>query len=128
MSKNHSIYVVLIVILLIMIASFVNNKNNENNQNTNEKNRVEDIEQIEPLSKKHAINILKAEYGDYILASEDDIKIKGDEYIIDVSVYIEDDEPHEDLGEHEHEQSLGVHKINMYTGKLIIPDESTENK
>ncbi|MBO3443311.1 hypothetical protein [Clostridium sp. CCUG 7971] len=125
MSKKHSIYVVLIVILLIMIASFVNNKNNENNENTNEKNRAEDIE---PLSKKHAINILKAEYGDYILANEDDIKIKGDEYIIDVSVYIEDDEPHEDLGEHEHEQSLGVHKINMYTGELIIPDESTENK
>lgn len=125
MIKKHSIYVVLIVILLIMIASFVNNKNNEN---TNEKNRVEDIEQIDPLSKMHAINILKAEYGDYISVNEDDIKIKGDEYIIDVSVYIEDDEPHEDLGEHEHEQSLGVHKINMYTGELIIPDESTESK
>ncbi|WP_042271458.1 hypothetical protein [Faecalimicrobium dakarense] len=123
--KKKIIISILIIVSIIEVALFLKNKEN-NDKKLNNTDKF--TQKIEPLSKKHAINILKSEYGDYISVSEDDIKIKGDEYIIDVSVYIEDDEPHEDLGDHEHEQSLGVHKINMYTGALTMPDESKESK
>lgn len=123
--KNKIIISILIIVPIIGSSLlFVSKKDNDEKVNS-----TESLQQnIEPLSKSHAINILKAEYGDFISIDEDDIQIKGDEYIIDVSISMEDEEPHEDLGEHEHEQSLGVHKINMYTGKLIMPDENIENK
>lgn len=123
--KKKIIISILIIVSIIGVVLFSTNKKD----NDKELNNTEKLTQkIDPISKRHVINILKAEYGDFISVNEDDIKIKGNEYIIDVSVLIEDDEPHEDLDEHEHEQSLGIHKINMYTGELIIPDESTENK
>lgn len=123
--KKKIIISTLIIVLIIGAVLFLKNKK-DNNKKVNATEKF--TQKIDPISKRHAINILKAEYGDFISVNEDDIKIEGDEYVIDVFISIEDEEPHGDSGEHEHKQSLGIHRINMYTGELIIPDENPENK
>ena len=77
-----------------------------------------DKKDINPISKSTVINILKAEYGDNILVKDEDIKLLGDLYFVDVYVEVEDsnDEGHE---AHTHRQSLGTQKIDKYTGEII---------
>lgn len=81
-----------------------------------------DKKSITPISKSTVLNILKAEYGDNILVKNEDIKLIGDLYFVDVYVEIEDSEEKEDNENHEtqiHRQSLGTKKIDKYTGEII---------
>lgn len=71
---------------------------------------------LNPISKEHVIKILESEYGDNISVSTEDIKTIKDEYIVEVYVLLEDSEGTE---KHIHKQSLGKHRINMYTGEII---------
>ncbi len=97
---------------LLMIGC--NNKEEQYNSNS-----YKEMD-INPISKETVISILRAEYGDGVVVSEDDIKTEGDNYIVDVLVEIEDNEEHDEYTDiHIHTQSLGIHKINMYTGKIV---------
>lgn len=122
MSKK---YMTLIIVTISMaIISIGCNKSNI----SNEYNKTIPIDhKSNPISKENALNVLKSEYGDMITTKTEDIQQKGNEYIVDVYVdlYIEptiDDPEHDESKEHEHGESIGVHKINIYTGELIKPE------
>ena len=110
--------IIRISLLSIMIFSLIVGCNKSKfNDNTNS-NSI-DKKEINPISKSTVINILKAEYGENILINNDDIKLIGNLYFVDVYVEVEDsdDEGHET---HIHRQSLGTQKVDKYTGELII--------
>lgn len=110
-----------ISLLSIMIFSFIVGCNKGKPNDTTSSNSI-DKKEINPISKSTVINILKAEYGDNILIKDEDIKLIGDLYFVDVYVEIEDSEENEENESHEthiHRQSLGTQKIDKYTGELI---------
>lgn len=75
---------------------------------------------ISPISKETVINILKAEYGDNVSVKNEDIRLIGDLYFIDLYVDVEDSEDNDDNHEtHIHRQSLGTQKIDKYTGEFV---------
>ncbi len=105
-----------IIVFLFIVGCNKSEANNVTNLNSIDK------KSINPISKSTAINILKAEYGDNILVEDEDIKLIGDLYFIDVYVEIEDSEENEDNESHEthtHRQSLGTKKIDKYTGEIV---------
>lgn len=110
-----------ISLLSIIIFSFITGCNKEKENDIISSN-VMDNKEINPISKSTVLNILKAEYGDNILVKDEDIKLIGNLYFVDVYVEIEDSEDQEDKENHEthiHRQSLGTQKIDKYTGELI---------
>jgi len=75
-----------------------------------------DKKEIEPISKENALKVLKATYGDGVSNTEEDIKQVGNNYEVKVNVSREEKD---DEGEfHYHEQDMGTHKIDIYTGEI----------
>lgn len=101
-----------IIILFVIIFSLNRDENQKDEISSKE---VSQTTNVEPISKEIALKVIKAEYGDKVINTEKDIKQEGNEYVVDVRVRIEDDEG-EDA--HIHEQSVGKHKINIYTGEI----------
>lgn len=116
MSKKFVTLVILII--SVSIISIGCSKNDENiEKNISHK--------ANPISKENALNVLRSEYGGMVVTTENDIKQDGENYIVDV--YIEptvDEEEHNESDEHDHKESIGVHKINIYTGELTKPDNN----
>ena len=116
MNKKYIIIITIIIIFLVIsIILKIQNKDIENYN-------LKVLENIKPISKETAIKILKSEYGDLLDINKNDIKKVGDEYIIEVFVSIEDDEDskhnHNTDEKHTHRSSIGICKINIYTGEL----------
>lgn len=115
MKKNYiKITIVFTIIIAIMVFAFskMNSKNNKEVIN-----EVSKTTKLEPISKESALKVIKAEYGDKVINTEEDITQEKDEYIVDVRVCIEENEgEYEDM--HVHEKSIGKHKINIYTGEI----------
>lgn len=107
-----------ISLLSIIIFLFITGCNKDKINDTTSSNII-DNKAINPISKSTVINILKAEYGDNILIKNEDIKLIGDLYFVDVYVEIEDSEDNESHETHIHRQSLGTQKIDKYTGEII---------
>lgn len=112
---KKKLLVLLAVVVIFVCATLIKDKgtikSHENLDTTGVK------ENLNPISKENVINILKAEYGDLIHITEDQISIDKEDYVVDVKIEIlESDDSHE------HENSLGVHRINMYTGELVKVD------
>mgnify|MGYP003377800258 CR=1 FL=1 len=116
MNKKYIIGIIVIIILISISIIFKIEEKDIENSNS----KV--LENIKPISKETVIKILKSEYGDFIDIDENDIKKVGDNYIVEVFVSIEDDEDsghtHSEDEGNIHKSSLGVHKINIYTGEL----------
>ena len=110
--KIISISLLIIIILSIVACSKLEQ------QDTSDSNSI-DKRSINPISKDTVINILKAEYGDNILIKDEDIKLIGDLYFVDVYVELEDYEENVNHETHIHNQSLGTHKIDKYSGEII---------
>lgn len=112
-------YIIGIIVIIVLVAVSIIFKIQEKNI-TDSNSKV--LENIKPISKETAIKILKSEYGDFIDIDENDIKKVGDNYIVEVFVSIEDDEDsnhtHSEDEGNIHKSSLGIHKINIYTGEL----------
>jgi len=105
-----------ISLLSIIIFSFIAGCNKTQLNDTAISDSI-DKKDINPISKSTVINILKAEYGDNILVKDEDIRLIGDLYFVDVYVEVEDsDDSHE---AHTHSQSLGTQKIDKYTGEIV---------
>lgn len=115
--NNKKIIKILIsaIVMLSIVVSIGINNNKELEANSNEY-----IKNLKPISKANAIKILKAEYGDIVSIPENQIKRVGDKYLIQVYLNVEDEEEHGN--EEEYDTSLGIHKINVFTGELILPD------
>lgn len=118
MSKKIMTVIILTVIIAILVIGC--RKTNEIIKNDNE---------LEPISKEVALKVLQAQYGDMIDTTVDDIKQEGENYIVDVHVdlYVEptiDDLHPDEKEEHNHRESIGTHKINIYTGELIKPESN----
>ncbi len=116
-------YIIIISLLAITIIGVIGcGKDESHQENTNTNNTHKEINEkdLNPIDKKHIVNILKAEYGQDLSINEDDVLIEGDNYIIDVYMEVWDNEAHDGHTEpHVHIQSMGIHKINMYTGELV---------
>lgn len=113
--------IIVISLLSIMIFSFIVGCNKAKLNDIASLNSI-DKKDINPISKSTVINILKAEYGDNILVKDEDIRLIGDLYFVDVYVEVEDSEGNEDNESHEthiHRQNLGTQKIDKYTGEII---------
>lgn len=118
MSKKH----IIIGLIILILGIFINKKNfltlgESSNMKQVEASDFKDKKDIEPISKENAIKVLKATYGDIVCNTEDELKQVGDEYVVEVKVCIEDEESNEDQN-HDHEQSIGTHKIDIYTGEI----------
>lgn len=114
MKNKKNIIIILIIILIVGMILALNSKKNETIKYDN-KNYTG---KVNPISKEYAIKILQAEYGNLITISEKDIKKIGQEYVVDVLLKEESEANHQ----HEESMSLGIHKINIYTGELIFPN------
>ncbi|MGL4797177.1 MAG: hypothetical protein ACRC1Y_04030 [Paraclostridium sp.] len=117
--------IITLIIITISIAIISIGCNKKNEINKAEKTEVMD-HKLNPISKENALNVLKSEYGEMITTTIDDIKEEGEEYIVEVYIdsYIEptiDDASHDESQDHDHRESIGTHKINIYTGELIKP-------
>lgn len=123
--------IALLSLITIVIISTIELKNVPSNIN-NQKNFVEKkAEDLNPISKESAKKILESEFGKDITNTDDDFKEDGDYYIIDVNVNLGTSEEHthteEELSTEElnitedgdHIISLGIYKINKYTGELV---------
>ena len=118
---NKKIFMTLLSVVLIFVFSFILIKN-FNSSNKVEDNFVEKkAEDLNPISKENAIKILQAEYGMNIVNTEEDFKLEDKYYVIDVYMDLGNSEEHSDenLQHESHLVSLGVNKINIYTGELI---------
>lgn len=122
MKKRHKIIVIVLVSIVILFLGIkINNINKLANENEIKSKKLD----INPISKENVIKIIKAEYGEYISTTEEDIEIVGEEYVVDVYVDIKESE--EDHQSHEHSEvelnreSLGIHKIDMFSGELKKP-------
>ncbi|WP_373600768.1 hypothetical protein [Paraclostridium bifermentans] len=114
--KKKYIKLSIVFIIILAIIIFGLNKSENKNDETSSK-EVNQSTNVKPISKETALKVIKAEYGDKVINTEEDIKQEGDEYIVDVHVRIEENEGEvEDM--HVHEQSIGKHKINIYTGEI----------
>ena len=119
MSKKNIIIgiISILVVGVVISAVFVNRKTPV----TSKEDQIEvsdnkDKNKIEPISKENALKVLKATYGDGVSNTEEDIKQVGNNYEVKVNVSIEEKE---DGGEvHYHEQDMGTHKIDIYTGEI----------
>ena len=110
--KIISISLLVIIILSIVGCSKLQDQDATNSNSIDKKS-------INPISKDTVINILKAEYGDNILIKDEDIKLVGDLYFVDVYLQLEDYEEDVNHETHTHNQSLGTQKIDKYTGEII---------
>lgn len=115
MKKNYIKLIIVFTIIIVMIVFAFSQMKSKNNEDVS--NEVSKTTKVEPISKEIALKVIKAEYGDKVINTEEDIKQKGNEYIVDVRVRIEENEGEsEDV--HVHEQNIGEHKINIYTGEI----------
>lgn len=119
MKKTYRIIALILLIPLLMIGCNKEKVNHKSDKLYTEK-------EMKPISKESVINILRAEYGDIVATTIDEIEPLGDYYIVEVYVNLKDSEEeqesHEALGDHVHRQSLGKHKINMYTGEILYEE------
>ena len=110
-----------ISLLYIFVFSFMVGCNKSKVNDSINSNTI-DKKDINPISKSTVVNILKAEYGDNIIIKDEDIKLVGDLYFVDVYVDLDDGEEDSDNERneaHTHIQSLGTQKIDKYTGEII---------
>ncbi|GAA0703955.1 hypothetical protein GCM10008904_11110 [Paraclostridium ghonii] len=121
MSKKN-IIIGSIIVVIVILAIFINRKNSLNLAESRDTKQIEtsnlkDNKDVEPISKENAIKVLKATYGDGVCNIEDDLKQVGSDYVVEVKVCIEDEG---DAENHDHinEQSIGTHKIDIYTGEI----------
>ncbi|RDY29269.1 hypothetical protein CHL78_002880 [Romboutsia weinsteinii] len=117
--------IAIIATIIIIPIGFIGISKLKNQEDGIDKNMdIENIaENVNPISKENVINILKAEYGDLIHVTEDEIKTIGDKYVVDVNLENLEDEDEHSSHEHSDENNIGTHMINMYTGELIKPDQ-----
>jgi len=109
------INIALVLLASILIFTVGCNKNESIKENIKTKEEID----INPISKDIVINILRAEYGEDVVVFIEDISTEGDNYVVEVFVDLSHDEEHDDYTElHTHRESLGIHKINMYTGEI----------
>ena len=120
MKHKKIITLIMIAVSVVVLIGTINNKESKPNSNKPKSYGSSDnIKELNPISKSSVINILKAQYGELISISESEVKKTGDEYVVEVFIDNEDEE------EHEHEEyntSLGIHKINVFTGELTFPN------
>lgn len=119
MSKKNIIIgiISILVVGVLVLVVFENRKNPLNSKEDQiEVSENKDKNKIEPISKENALKVLKATYGDGVSNTEEDIKQVGNNYEVKVNVSIEEKD---DEGEvHYHEQDMGTHKIDIYTGEI----------
>lgn len=116
--KNIIIGIISILVVgVLVLVVFENRKNPLNSKEDQiEVSEKKDKNKIEPISKENALKVLKATYGDGVSNTEEDIKQVGNNYEVKVNVSIEEKD---DEGEvHYHEQDMGTHKIDIYTGEI----------
>lgn len=116
--KNIIIGIISILVVgVLVLVVFENRKNLLNSKEDQiEVSENKDKNKIEPISKENALKVLKATYGDGVSNTEEDIKQVGNNYEVKVNVSIEEKD---DEGEvHYHEQDMGTHKIDIYTGEI----------
>lgn len=114
MKKKHITITIILLILISLFLVITINKKEKSINTSSEKQKLD----VNPISKETAINILRAEYGDYVSTKVEDIKIVDNLYVVDVYIDIKDSEEDAQSHEHSHSQSLGIHKIDMFTGEL----------
>ncbi|WP_195948077.1 hypothetical protein [Paraclostridium bifermentans] len=119
MSKKNIIIGIISILVVGVLVSvvFENRKKTLNSKEDQiEVSENKDKKDIEPISKENALKVLKATYGDGVSNTEEDIKQVGNNYEVKVNVSIEEKD---DEGEvHYHEQDMGTHKIDIYTGEI----------
>lgn len=119
MSKKNIIIGIISILVVGVLVSvvFENRKKTLNSKEDQiEVSENKDKKEIEPISKENALKVLKATYGDGVSNTEEDIKQVGNNYEVKVNVAIEEKD---DEGEvHYHEQDMGTHKIDIYTGEI----------
>ncbi|GAA0103047.1 hypothetical protein [Paraclostridium bifermentans] len=119
MSKKNIIIGIISILVVGVLVSvvFENRKKTLNSKEDQiEVSENKDKKEIEPISKENALKVLKATYGDGVSNTEEDIKQVGNNYEVKVNVSIEEKD---DEGEvHYHEQDMGTHKIDIYTGEI----------
>lgn len=116
--KNIIIGIISILVVGVLVSVvFENRKKTLNSKEDQiEVSENKDKKEIEPISKENALKVLKATYGDGVSNTEEDIKQVGNNYEVKVNVSIEEKD---DEGEvHYHEQDMGTHKIDIYTGEI----------
>ncbi|MBN8049314.1 hypothetical protein [Paraclostridium bifermentans] len=116
--KNIIIGIISILVVGVLVSVVFENRKNPLNSKEDqiEVSENKDKNKIEPISKENALKVLKATYGDGVSNTEDDIKQVGNNYEVKVNVSIEEKD---DEGEvHYHEQDMGTHKIDIYTGEI----------
>ena len=119
MSKK--IFIIILAVILILGLSFVLIKGSNINK-VEEDNFIEKkAEDLKPISKESAIKILQAEYGMNIVNKEEDFKLEGKYYVVDVYIDLGSSQEHsqENLQDESNVMNLGINKINIYTGELI---------
>lgn len=119
MSKKNIIIGIISILVVGVLVSvvFENRKKTLNSKEDQiEVSENKDKKEIEPISEENALKVLKATYGDGVSNTEEDIKQVGNNYEVKVNVSIEEKD---DEGEvHYHEQDMGTHKIDIYTGEI----------
>ncbi|MBS6509660.1 MAG: hypothetical protein KH369_15775 [Paraclostridium bifermentans] len=116
--KNIIIGIISILVVGVLVSVVFENRKNPLNSKEDQIEVAEnkDKNKIEPISKENALKVLKATYGDGVSNTEEDIKQVGNNYEVKVNVSIEEKD---DEGEvHYHEQDMGTHKIDIYTGEI----------
>lgn len=116
--KNIIIGIISILVVGVLVSVVFENRKNPLNSKEDQIEVAEnkDKKEIEPISKENALKVLKATYGDGVSNTEEDIKQVGNNYEVKVNVSIEEKD---DEGEvHYHEQDMGTHKIDIYTGEI----------
>ncbi|MGL5757021.1 MAG: hypothetical protein ACRCYC_16985 [Paraclostridium sp.] len=114
------IYFILVFIIILLASFFIFKfKDKVDNEYKYIKENNYNKENMEPISKENALRVLKSKYGDGVSNTEEDIKLVGDEYLVDVHIKIEDEEDIHQNEKHEHNQSMGIHKINIYSGEIV---------
>ncbi|MGL5312382.1 MAG: hypothetical protein ACRC92_03940 [Peptostreptococcaceae bacterium] len=121
--NKKNIAIIFILIIALFIGINISNKNEKyDSKNENESKKEYTHKDLNPISRESVINILKAEYGESVSVTVGEIKSVGDEYVVEVYIDLKDseeiEEEHSALGEHTHRESLGEHRINMYTGEI----------
>lgn len=118
--KNIIIGIISILVVGVLVSVVFENRKNPLNSKEDQievsENKDKNKNKIEPISKENALKVLKATYGDGVSNTEEDIKQVGNNYEVKVNVSIEEKD---DEGEvHYHEQDMGTHKIDIYTGEI----------
>lgn len=130
--KINKLLILLLLLVIVTVSIIGLNKINNDNK-INYSFSEKKAEDLNPISKDSAKKVLQAEYGMEISNNEEDFKIEGNYYTVDVYISIKNEEEHTHTGEELetnsegsqvisgdiHKVGLGIHKINLYTGKLI---------